>query len=136
MTMSAMKAAAVAALAAALLGGGGCASIVSGSRDDVGISTKPAGGTCDVYNHNGILLAHTATPGRVTVPRSSSDLTVDCALGVKKGTEKIESESNGWVWGNVLLFPPFGTLIGLAVDASTGALNGYDDIVVVVGNHR
>ena len=130
--MTCIKAAATAALTAALLGGGGCASIVSGSRDDVMISTKPAGGTCDIYAANSVLLAHVATPARVTVPRSADDLTVDCDIGGAKSTAEIESGSNGWIWGNVLLFPPFGTLLGLIVDASTGAARGYDDTVVAV----
>ena len=112
---------ALAAVAAVSLSG--CASIVSGSHQDISINTSPEGAKCAVYR-DGVQVGYVnSTPGVVSVSRKSSDLWVGCVKdNYDFSNAKNSSDFNGWVIGNL----GFGGLIGLVVDMSTGASHAYD----------
>jgi len=101
----------------------GCASIVSGSHQDISINTSPEGAKCAVYR-DGVQVGYVnSTPGIVSVSRRSSDIWVGCVKdNYDFSNAKNSSDFNGWVIGNL----GFGGLIGLVVDMSTGASHAYD----------
>jgi len=111
---------ALAAIAAASLSG--CASIVSGSHQDISINTSPEGAKCAVYR-DGVQVGYVnSTPGVVSVSRRANDLWVGCVKdNYDFSNAKDSSDFNGWVIGNL----GFGGLIGLIVDMSTGATHAY-----------
>lgn len=124
---TALKSAALAACVAML---SGCASIVSGSTDEVRIDSKPTGATCDVYR-SGEILNRIVTPQTITVKRRGNTLLTTCEKDGLAGSEKLKSSTNMWVLGNFgFAVLPVITIVGLAVDGVTGAWHGYDDATV------
>lgn len=113
------KLAAVAAAAA--LGLSGCASIVSGTTQSIVITTPPTtGANCVLQSPSGSWTV--TTPGSVALDKSKNDITIKCTKdGFQEAASVIPATFQGWTVGNILL----GGLIGLGVDAATGALNEY-----------
>jgi len=110
--------AAVAALGIAL---SGCATIIKGSTQSIVINTAPVNGAnCLLSSKEGNWPV--VTPGVVKVDKSKDDITVRCTKpGYQEAMATIPSNFQGWTLGNLVL----GGVIGLGVDASTGALNEY-----------
>ncbi len=91
----------------------GCASIMHGTSQDVGISSTPTGATITVDGQ-----IKGTTPAAVKLSRKDTH-TVKIELpGYLPFESMITRHVSGWVWGNII----FGGLIGLAVDAMTGGL--------------
>lgn len=90
-----------------------CASIVHGSRQDIGITSTPAAARVTV---DGQLRG--TTPLVVPLPRKRPHALRVELDGYQPYTVTLTRKTSGWVWGNLL----FGALVGLAVDASTGAM--------------
>jgi hypothetical protein len=90
-----------------------CASIIHGSRQQVSISSTPSNARVTVNGQ-----PQGATP--VVVRLKRKDLhTVRLELeGYQPVEIPLRRKVSGWVWGNIV----FGGLIGLAVDAGTGAM--------------
>lgn len=124
------------AIGAALLLIAGCASIVSGTKQDVTITSNPSAAQVSIDRAVGGAMQtewEGATPATVELKRKHAyvlTLSLDgyqpVEMGLKNGT-------NGWVWGNLV----FGGLIGLIVDFSNGAAKTlepdeiYVDLVTV-----
>jgi hypothetical protein len=92
---------------------GGCASIIHGSTQEISIQSNPSGAVIAV---NGVRNAQ--TPATLSLPRKSAqalEITLD---GYRPFQMQLHRGTSGWVWGNIV----FGGLIGLVVDASTGAM--------------
>src|SRR5690625_1229991 len=69
------------------------------------------------------------TPGSVTVSKSKDHASVECEkVGYQQAAAPLESSFQGMTFGNIL----FGGLIGVAVDASTGAMHQYPPSITVV----
>src|SRR5215470_9811030 len=115
-----MKTAAVAAIGLCLLAGG-CASVVKGSTQSIAISTPPTtGATCQLASAQGNWMV--VSPGVASVEKSKEDIQIRCAnSGWQEAASTIPSNFQGWTVGNIV----FGGLIGLGVDAATGAINDY-----------
>lgn len=106
------------ALSAAMLAGGlglataGCATIVQGKHQEVSISSSPTGAQVVVDSSS-----VGDTPVVVKLTRKNKH-TIRIALEGYQPYDLITTRgTSGWVWGNIV----FGGLIGLIVDASTGA---------------
>lgn len=99
----------------------GCASIVEGTSQSIAISTPPtAGAQCTLSSSQGSWLV--VSPGNVTVPKSKSDIQVRCVKpGWQPAAGTIPSGFEGMTAGNILV----GGVIGLGVDAATGAIHEY-----------
>ena len=111
--------AAAALLAASLLGG--CATVTQGTSQDIVIDAEPQGAECKV-NRRGVLHATVIVPGKANVPRGGDTLEVTCsAQGFESGTQHVAPTFSGATIGNVLL----GGLIGIAIDAASGANHAY-----------
>lgn len=99
----------------------GCASIMKGSSAAINVTTPPTtGATCTLTSSQGSW--QLVTPASVTVERSKEDIQVRCTKdGFQDASAIIPSNFEGWTVGNLV----FGGIIGVGVDAATGALNDY-----------
>lgn len=120
---------AIVAIAAAAGVVAGCASVTKGTTQNITINSSPSGAACTVEREGKLIEAIAATPQIVKVSKSKSDLTLTCNLeGYREAKHVIPSDVEAMTAGNVI----FGGLVGLAIDASTGAMNKYDANVTVV----
>jgi hypothetical protein len=90
-----------------------CASIIHGTRQDVGVSSSPTGAQVVIDN-----AAPAKTPYIAKLSRKDSHIVKISMDGYAPAELTLTKSVSGWVWGNLV----FGGLIGLAVDAMTGGL--------------
>lgn len=89
----------------------GCATIVNGNKQGIGITSKPTDADCKI---DGNLVVKTPT---VTELKRSKPHTVICEKqGYEPAGQTITSHVSGWLLGNFLLGGP----IGLLVDVISG----------------
>ncbi|MEQ1866793.1 MAG: hypothetical protein ABL996_19320 [Micropepsaceae bacterium] len=98
-----------------------CASIIKGSTASIGVTSPPVtGAICTLSSSQGSW--QLTTPGSVTVERSKNDIQITCKKdGYQEAYATIPSNFEGWTVGNLI----FGGIIGVGVDAATGAMNDY-----------
>jgi len=116
--------AAVAALGFAL---SGCATIVDGTTQSVSVNTTPENGAaCTLVNSQGTW--YLTSPGSTTVHKTKTDLDVTCAKpGYKAGHIVAQSRFTGKTAGNIIA----GGLVGVGIDAASGANFHYDSPIMV-----
>lgn len=101
----------------------GCASITQGTDQQVSIATDPAGARCELTRDGEMIAVADPTPEIVTVGKSRKDIRVACnKAGYQETTGILSSDVAGMTFGNLLA----GGVVGLAVDAGTGAMNKYE----------
>jgi hypothetical protein len=117
----------LAALALAAASLSACASITKGSSQSIAVNTAPVqGANCTLQNQAGTWTV--VSPGSIVVPRTKHDLNVKCEKsGYQPGVGVLPSGTQMMTAGNLIL----GGVIGLAVDASTGAMNNYPEQITV-----
>jgi hypothetical protein len=105
----------------------GCATITKGTTQVVAIDTPGVpGATCTVQTPSGPQIV--TTPGTLTLSKSSNALPIQCTKACYvMGSSIIPSGTEAMTAGNVIL----GGVVGLGVDAMSGAMNKYPDIVTV-----
>ncbi len=91
----------------------GCATIISGRTQEIGISSSPTGAKVIVNGEE-----KGKTPIAVKLARKDKHFIRIELEGYKPYEVVLVRKINAWVLGNIL----FGGLIGLAVDAITGAI--------------
>lgn len=91
----------------------GCASIIHGTHQDVGISSSPTNAAVKV---DGIIVGNTPVNAKLT--RKDSHIISIEMPGYQPYETTFTRGVSGWVWGNIV----FGGLIGLAVDAIDGGM--------------
>ena len=113
----------LAAIAGSLLLAG-CATITKGTTQAVAISTPGAAGASCTLTSSAIGTKEIQTPTTITLEKSQENINVVCkkacfqdAVGV------IPSHTESMTAGNVLV----GGVVGLGVDAISGAMNKYND---------
>lgn len=100
-------------IAASLLSAAACGTIVHGSNQSIGVNSTPAGANITVDGQS-----MGTTPATLTLARKNAHtLRLDLA-GYAPYEMQLERKMSGWVWGNIL----FGGVVGVIVDASTGAM--------------
>jgi hypothetical protein len=105
----------------------GCAAIVDGRKQEVQVQTPGIGcAQCQLSNSKGTYQS-SCTPQKVTVKRAYGPLSVSCQAPGWSGKSESESKVKGWFFGNILL----GGLIGMGIDAATGAAYDYPDTIQV-----
>ena len=99
----------------------GCASIIKGSTAAINVTSPPVtGANCTLTSSQGNW--QVTTPASVTVERSKEDIQIRCTKeGYQEASAIIPSNFEGWTVGNLI----FGGIIGVGVDAATGAMNNY-----------
>lgn len=110
----------------------GCASIVTGTSHTMAVSSEPAGATCKLERSGETIGYVNQTPSTVGFSKSSRPVVVSCDRDNKKmlGTATVEPSLQPWFLGNILL----GGIIGIVVDASSGAVSQYPSSTTVVLN--
>lgn len=104
-------------LAVVTLSMSSCASIITGTKDDLTFTSNPPGAKVYVKN-----VEKCVTPCTVAVQRSLSKSTADFKLdGYKDQSVALEKKFNAVTLGNILI----GGVIGVGVDAATGSLTKY-----------
>ena len=106
-----------------------CATITKGSDQTVTIQTDPAGAECRLERDGMTIAIVNPTPGSVQIDKSKHAVVVKCsAAGHQDTFATMASEFQGMTVGNVV----FGGLIGLAIDASSGAMNQYPSEITLL----
>jgi hypothetical protein len=100
-------------IAAAAFALAGCASIMHGTSQDVGISSSPTNAQVTIDGRVGAV-----TPYVAKLSRKDNHIVKIAVDGYAPAELTMTRKVSGWVWGNVV----FGGLIGLAVDAISGGL--------------
>lgn len=103
----------------------GCSSIVSESTYPVSVLSSPAGASYEITNESGLVVSSGVTPGQVTLKAGAGYFDGELYRisykkeGYQDQVTLVDSELDGWYWGNIV----FGGLIGmLIVDPATGAM--------------
>jgi len=91
----------------------GCATIMHGTSQDIGISSTPSGASVTIDGKS-----YGKTPVVADLRRKDNHIIKIEMPGYKPFEATVVRRTSGWVWGNIL----FGGLIGLAVDAISGGL--------------
>lgn len=120
-------------LAVSLLGAvallNSCATAMSGTTQTISIASDPPGAACEVRSKGALLVSVPRTPQAVIVPRSKDTIQLTCTRADHEATtELLESKFSGATIGNFLA----GGLIGVAIDAASGANNFYPAEVTVL----
>ncbi|MFP5391401.1 MAG: PEGA domain-containing protein [Gammaproteobacteria bacterium] len=117
------------AVASSIIVLSGCASMHSGTTQQVKISSNPEGATVFVAvkaEKNGQVsvtnkTAVGVTPLTVTLSRKHGAVFLE-KEGFAPAEVALTTKMNPWVWGDILLTSPLST----SIDTSTGAANEYD----------
>lgn len=101
----------------------GCATLTSGSTQTVTILSDPAGAACVLHRDGAVIGAVNPTPGSIAVTKGHGEITVRCSRGGFIDAERrLTADFQAATLGNILL----GGLIGIVVDAASGASGRYE----------
>jgi hypothetical protein len=99
-----------------------CATVIKGHNEGVTLTTNPAGAECRIERKGELVAAMAQTPGSLQLSRSKDDISVTCKKpGYAENSVVYSPRFNAATFGNVIA----GGLIGIVVDASTGANYNY-----------
>jgi len=102
----------------------GCATIVKGTTQAVALDTPGVPGAACELSSPGIGTQTIATPATFELEKSQHNVSVTCRKPCyQDGIGVIASYTEGMAAGNVIA----GGVIGLGIDAATGAMNKYAD---------
>lgn len=108
---------------------GGCATIVEGTDQTVTVISDPAGAECELRRDGEILAVVNPTPGSVSIDKSQDSVVVRCRLdGYEDSVGTLSADFQGMTFGNIL----FGGIIGVGVDAASGAMHEYEPTITVI----
>jgi hypothetical protein len=106
----------------------GCSTITTGTTQPVAISTPGAEGAECALDSPEIGTVHVITPAQVVLSKSQHSVRVSCRKECyTDGQGLINSHFEEMTAGNILV----GGVVGVAVDASSGAMNKYDPSVQI-----
>lgn len=106
----------------ALVALSGCATIVKGTTQVVAVTTPGVPGAQCTLSSPSIGSKVVATPAHLTLDKGSSHISVTCRKECfQDGTGMIASHTDTMAAGNIIA----GGIIGLGVDAASGAMNTY-----------
>jgi hypothetical protein len=105
---------------------GGCATVVTGTSQDIAVSTPPvSGATCELSNAEGIWTV--VTPAVAQVQRGHEVMEVECSRpGYEDAQATIPAHFENWTIGDAATAG-----LGVAVDAYTGAISRYPHSIQV-----
>ena len=106
-------------VAVGILTASGCATVVNGRTEPLGLSSNPSG--AEVTIGNGVMKV--VTPTNVELKRDENHSFIFHKDGYQDASATVTSGTSGWVWGNLLA----GGIIGGVVDFATGAAYKFSD---------
>jgi hypothetical protein len=106
-----------------------CATITKGTTQVVAVNTPGVAGASCTLTSPAIGSLTVVTPDTISLPKASDSISVRCSKQCyQDGAGVISSNMEGMVAGNIIL----GGVIGLGVDAVSGAMNKYSPEIQVV----
>ncbi len=116
------------AVTIAVSGLSGCATVTKGSSQTVTVNTDPAGAKCILQREGQTIGIVNPTPGSVLIDKDKDVVSVTCEKeGYQETASVLASQFQAMTLGNILI----GGIIGVAIDAGTGAMNEYPPMVSV-----
>lgn len=107
----------------------GCATITRGTTQVVAINTPGVPGATCTLSSASIGAQTVVTPSTVTLQKGRDNVAVNCTKACyQDGVGVIGSSIDGMTAGNIII----GGVIGLGVDAASGAMNSYAPEIQVV----
>ena len=104
----------------------GCATITGGTSQTIAVTTNPDGADCQFTRDGKLVGRINPTPGVMPVSKATGNIGVSCTKdGYVPTVGSVSSEFQAATLGNILL----GGIIGVAVDAASGAMNKYPEQV-------
>jgi hypothetical protein len=101
----------------------GCATLTTGSSQTVTILSDPAGAACVLHRDGAVIGAVNPTPGSIAVTKGHGEIAVRCSRsGFIDAEQRLTADFQAATLGNILL----GGLIGIVVDAASGASGSYE----------
>ncbi len=111
-------------VAVCLIASGGCASITKGTTQSVSLDTPGVPGASCTLASEGIGTKVVQTPISLVLDKSQHNIAVSCKKECyNDGIGIIPSHTEAMAAGNIIA----GGVVGLAVDAASGAMNKYND---------
>jgi hypothetical protein len=102
----------------------GCATITKGTTQNIAVDTPGAPGAQCTLSSEGISTVNVVTPGTVTVDKSKHAINIRCKKECyQDGAGVVSSNTEAMTAGNILV----GGVVGLGVDAASGAMNKYNE---------
>lgn len=106
----------------------GCATLTKGTSQAVTVDTDPSGAICTLTRDAKPLAIVNPTPGSVPVEKAQGTISVACTKqGFLEAVGNLASEFQAMTFGNIL----FGGVVGIVVDAASGAMHRYPDKVTI-----
>ena len=106
----------------------GCATLTKSHTQSVTVTTDPPGALCVLQREGKTIAAVNPTPGTVSVEKDKDPIHVECAKhGYLDSVGELSSEFEAMTFGNII----FGGLIGVGVDAVSGAMHEYPPLVTI-----
>src|SRR5712671_3255561 len=106
-----------------------CATITKGTTQVVAVNTPGVNGASCTLTSPAIGSLTVVTPDTISLPKASDNISVRCTKQCfQDGAGVISSNMEGMTAGNIIL----GGVIGLGVDAVSGAMNKYSPEIQVV----
>lgn len=106
----------------------GCASIISGTRQDVMITSSPDLATLNIKNMNGVIVYQGQTPATVNLERNNSYIVTVSLPGYKDSQVSINRGFNFVFLGNLIC----GGVLGMIIDAVDGAIYNLEPSILSV----
>jgi hypothetical protein len=105
-----------------------CATITKGTTQVVAVNTPGVAGASCTLTSPAIGTLTVVTPDTISLPKASDNISVRCSKECyQDGAGVISSNMEGMTAGNIIL----GGVIGLGVDAVSGAMNKYSPEIQV-----
>lgn len=118
----------IATVAAILLLLSGCATLTKSSSQSVTINTKPPGAECWLEREGKLIAVVNPTPGTISIEKDKDVIRVVCKKeGFLENDGELASKFEAMTFGNII----FGGIIGVGVDAASGAMHEYPPLVTL-----
>ena len=115
-------------LCSVLFFAGGCATITTGTTQAITVETAPPGATCNLTRDGETIAVVNPTPGSATIGKDKDDIDISCEKeGFLPTSQSLSSTFHGATLGNILL----GGIVGVFIDAGSGAMNKYPTSLMV-----
>lgn len=106
-----------------------CATITTGTDQSITILTDPAGADCQLTRDGMAIAIANPTPQTVRIDKSVKAIQVVCRKdGFHPVHQNLASVFQGMTIGNIL----FGGIIGVVVDAGSGAMHQYSESIEIL----
>lgn len=106
----------------------GCATIISGEKQALKITSVPESADITITTEGGLGVFVGKTPAVIELPRRRFYKVVAEVPGYLPATVRIDQELNGWFCGNILC----GGVVGVVIDYATGAMWNLDPDTLVI----